>query len=535
MAADTVAPWTRRAFLERLGQTGGVAAVDVALGALGLGGAMPAPPAFAASGRARPNTRVIVLGAGLSGLAAAWELQKLGYEVDVLEARARAGGRCFSIRRGTASEETGRPKQVAAFDESLYLNAGPARIPHHHATTLEYCRMLGVSIEMFCSVNEAAYVHQAASTSAPVAARRLRLRQVRTDWRGHTAELLAKAVTQDALDTPMSAEDRDRLVDWLRREGPLSTELRYTGSARRGYAEPPGAGDRPGRVDDPLGLDDLLRTGFGPQLTTEIALQMPMFQAVGGMDRIAAALASRVTNVHLGAEVQAIEQPPGRVRVRYRDASGASQQLEAPFAVCTLPLPVLREIAVDVAPAMRDAMAAIAYASAGKIGLQFKRRFWEEDDGIYGGITRTDLPITQILYPSTGFLSRKGILVGYYQNGAAAAAMGELTPADRLARALEQGAQIHPQYPSEFETAFSVAWQHVPHSRGGWAQYTEAQRQREYRTIIEPDRGLYLCGDHTTYQCGWMIGAFESARRVVSLVHERASREAAAGTASASH
>jgi monoamine oxidase len=533
MSADPVASWTRRTFLERLGQTGGVAAVDAALGALGLGGAM-STPAFAVSGRAKANTRVIVLGAGLSGLAAAWELQKLGYEVDVLEARPRAGGRCFSIRRGTASEETGRPKQVAAFDDPLYLNAGPARIPHHHATTLEYCRMLGVSIEMFCSVNEAAYVHQSASASSTSAARRLRLREVRTDWRGHTAELLAKSVTQDSLDRPMSAEDRDRLVDWLRREGGLSTELRYTGSARRGYAEPPGAGDRPGRVDDPLGLGDLLRTGFGPQLTTEIALQMPMFQAVGGMDRIAAALASRVANVHLGAEVQAIEQPPGRVRVRYRDAGGAARQLDASYAICTLPLPVLREIAIDVAPAMRDAIPAIAYASAGKIGLQFKRRFWEEDDGIYGGITRTDLPITQILYPSTGFLSRKGLLVGYYQNGAAATAMGACTPADRLGRALEQGAQIHPQYRSEFDTAFSVAWEHVPQSRGGWAQYTEAQRKQEYRTLIESDRGLYLCGDHTTWQCGWMTGAFESARRVVSLVHERASRDAAVGTASAS-
>ena len=51
------------------------------------------------------------------------------------------------------------------------------------------------------------------------------------------------------------------------------------------------------------------------------------------------------------------------------------------------------------ASAMADAIAAVPYAAAIKIGLQFKRRFWEEDEPIYGGITMTDLPIQQIGYP----------------------------------------------------------------------------------------------------------------------------------------
>jgi monoamine oxidase len=329
----------------------------------------------------------------------------------------------------------------------------------------------------------------------------------------------------------MSIEDRDRIVEWLKREGGLGADLRYTGTPRRGYAVAPGAGDAAGRMDDPLGLIELVRSSFGPHLTTELALQMPMFQAVGGMDRIAAALASRVTHVTLGADVQAIEQPADRVRVRYRDASGVARQTEGTFAICALPLTVLRDLTLDVAPAMRHAIGAVGYSSAGKIGLQFKRRFWEEDEGIFGGITKTDLPITQILYPSTGFLSRKGILIGYYQTGPAAGTMGDLPPAERLTRALDQGAQIHPQYPREFDTAFSVAWQKVPFTRGGWAQWTETQRRDEYRTLIEPDRGVYLCGDHLTYTSGWMAGAFESARRVVSALHERASREVGTTTA----
>ena len=488
--------------------------------ALGLAGA-PSLAWSAPTERAPAGTRVIILGAGVAGLTAAYELRKLGYECEILEARARFGGRCFTVRRGQMSEEVGTPPQKAAFDPDLYLNAGAARIPHHHTTTLDYCRELGVAIEPFCSVNEAAYVHH---SSAAHGRQRLRLREVRTDWRGQTSELLAKAVSRDALDRPMSAEDRDRILEWLKLEGGLSEDLRYTGSARRGYASAPGVGTAAGVVDDPLRLDDLLRTGFGKYLATEINMQTPMFQVVGGTDGIVRALAAKVGHITLGAAVQAIEQPSGRVRVRYTTADGVSRQTEGAFCISTLPLTLLRDVSLDASSELRAAVGAINYSSAGKIGLQFSRRFWEEDDGIFGGITRTDQEITQILYPSTGYLTRKGVLVGYYQTGAVAGPMGDLAPAERLQRALDQGAVIHPQYTSTFENAFSIAWQKVAYSKGGWAQFTEAQRKSEYLTLLRPDGGLYLAGDYTTNMSGWMAGALESARSVVKSIHERAMR-----------
>ena len=291
--------------------------------------------------RAPAGTRVIILGAGVAGLAAAYELRKLGYECEILEARTRCGGRCFTVRRGQVSEEVGTPPQRAAFDPDLYLNAGAARIPHHHTTTLDYCRELGVAIEPFCSVNEAAFVHQ--SSAAPPL-QRLRLREVRADWRGQTAELLAKAAASDVLDRPMSAEDRERILEWLKLEGGLDADLHYAGSARRGYTSAPGFGMAAGTVGDPLRLDDLLHTGFGKYLATEINMQTPMFQVVGGTDGIVRALAARVGHISLGAVVQAIEQPAERVRVRYTTTDGASRQTEAAFCISTLPLTLLREI-----------------------------------------------------------------------------------------------------------------------------------------------------------------------------------------------
>lgn len=515
---------TRRSFLEIVGQAGGAAALYSAMEALDLHAVAEQPP-FAPVGRAPAGARVVVLGAGIAGLTAAYELQKLGYECDVIEARRRAGGRACTVRRGFVSEEIAPTDgQVCDFDEGLYFNPGPMRIPNTHSTTLQYCRELDVPLEMFTTINEAAYVH-AEKTGDP-ATRKMRLRELHADWRGITSEMLAKAVAHDSLDRPLTAEDKARILDWLRVEGDLDANLRYAGTMRRGYRILPDAGTAAGALTDPVTLAQLLRTTYSGSLTTELWYQTPMFQPVGGMDRLPAALAARVRGIRLGAEVLAIEQPAGRVRVRYRDVTGV-HETEAHYAICTLPLTILRTIPVDVAPAMREAFERVSYMPTGKMGLQFKRRFWEEDDGIYSGITRTDLDITQIVYPSCGYQSRKGVLVGYYQNlptePELAVAMGKRLPAARLAIALEQGARIHPQYRREFETGFSVAWQNVKYNRGGWALWTEESRNSSvYRTLCQPDRALYLAGDHVAYTTAWMQGAFQSGRAVAQAIHERA-------------
>jgi monoamine oxidase len=522
--------WTRRSFLELVGQAGGSVALYSAMRALELQAAEPSA-AFAPMGRAPHGARVLILGGGLAGLSAAYELQKLGYDTEILEARSRVGGRCTTARRGTVSEEEGPTAgQTCSFDEGLYLNVGPMRIPHTHYATLEYCRELGVPVEIFTSVNEAAYVHQ--SKPADPACGKMRVREVKSDWRGYTSELLAKAIAPESLDKPLSKEDTERIVSWLRYDGGLNDQLKYEPKDRRGFKVYPGAGEVPGLPTDTMTLTQLIHTNFVGALQTDLLLQQPLFQVVGGTDRIAAALGARVKNVKLGAEVIAIEQPEGRVRVRYRDASGV-HQTEANYCVCTMPLVLLKDVQLDVAPALRDAIKSVGYASAGKIGIQFKRRFWEEDEGIYAGITRTDLELSQLVYPSYGFLGKKGVLIGYYHNGRNADVMGDLAPADRLKKAIDLGSQIHPQYPAEFENAYSIAWQKVRYSKGSWAQITEEMRKGEtYRTLLRPDRGFYLSGDYLTYANAWMQGAFQSSRSVVNAVHERASREISTAAAS---
>ncbi|MGG5822945.1 flavin monoamine oxidase family protein [Falsiroseomonas sp. HW251] len=140
--------------------------------------------------------------------------------------------------------------------------------------------------------------------------------------------------------------------------------------------------------------------------------QMTMFQPVGGMDAIGQALfrALGPELVRLGRKVIEIRQSERGVRVLHVDAAQGGNPIEttADWCVCTIPMTVLSQTEMDVGPAMRAAIDSIPYDASAKVGLQFRRRFWEQDEQIYGGIPYTDLPNSLISYPSRRHVGRQG-------------------------------------------------------------------------------------------------------------------------------
>ena len=498
-------PLTRRRFLTRLAATGGASLLHEAMTGLGLLAAAQ-QDRFDLSGRVS-GVRVLILGAGLSGLTMAYELGKIGYDCRLLEARPRPGGRVFTVRRGTVSEEEGST-QTAAFDDGQYFNAGPMRISHHHHLTLAYCRELRVPVETFVVESESAYIYQ--TRSSTLAGTRVRLREARADFDGYISELLSKALSQAQLDLPLTNDDRERLITHLRRLGALDQQRQYRGSPRRsGYEE----------RSTPLSLSDLLGANL-PAGPVDWDSQPTMMQVAGGMDRLPAALAARVGNrIVYRAAVREIRQSERGVWAVYADAGGRLRRIDADYCVSTIPLPVLSGIQKDMSQAVQSAVAASSYDGAGKIGMQFRRRFWEEDDQIFGGRSWTDQEIGQIIYPPHDFLSRKGVIVGYFLDFNRA--MRGRPPAERQRIALESGSRIHPQYTTEFETAFSVSWPRVPWSRGSWRAETAAATQA-LAALRQPDGRIYFAGDYMTDFSSWMHGAFLSARTVAMALHARA-------------
>lgn len=525
--------YTRRNFLRLLGAVGGTGAMLGAMDAWGFSqaSAQEAPPQLRGNAG---GTRVLILGAGLAGMTAAHELGKLGYDISILEARSFAGGRCQTARRGFELTELGGQTQRCLFDdeEELYINHGPWRIPYHHRSTLHYTKEFGVPLEVVVNDNDAAYILYE-NIEGPFKNRKVRRGEVKADMRGYSAELLAKAVRQDRLDTELTAEDKELLVTYLVAEGYLDSEdLAYTGTGGRGYSVPPGAGTDPGpgTPSDPFAFKTLLTSGMGNlfRSVSSYSQQATMLEPVGGMDMIAKGFERAVGHlITYNAEVTQLRKNADGVRVTYRDTQTDEEQVvEADYCICTIPLSVLNQIDANFSPEFKTAIGSVAYEPTGKIGLQFNRRFWEEDDTIYGGHTTTDF-MGQISYPSYGFNKQKGVLLGYYNFGSTAVQVSSRAPEGRTAYALEQGSKVHPQYAEAFESAFSVAWHLVPYSLGGWANWEDEGLERAYPRLLQPDGRVFLAGEHLSYLTGWQSGAIESAWQQLEKLHQRAQQETA--------
>ena len=279
---------------------------------------------------------------------------------------------------------------------------------------------------------------------------------------------------------------------------------------------------------EPVNLSDILKSRLWLYLQNfaRHSFQTTLFQPVGGMDMIGKAFAKEVGDlIRYDAKVTRIQQDDRGVTVTYTDLKtpATPQQAKADWCVCTIPLPILSQLPIDVGDRMKAAIDAVPYSSSVKIGLQFKRRFWEEDEAIYGGISYTDLPIRQIAYPNTGFnRAGKGVLLGAYLfDGPNAYEFTSMPPDERVRRAVGFGASLHPQYPSEFENGIAVAWHRVPFTLGCAGNWSEQAREKHYENLCQIDGRIVLAGEHASYIPAWQEGAILSSLDAVTRLHER--------------
>jgi monoamine oxidase len=383
-------------------------------------------------------------------------------------------------------------------------------------------------LEPFIMVNYNAYVH----SSQYFAGKPMRFREVQADFQGHVAELLAKCTQSDKLDQNVSKEDQEILLEALRSWGGLDKNFAYGASSasaeRRGYQINKGGGLMPAPLPStPVGLDDLLRSDMWMALTFGQThyWQSTIFQPVGGMDQTPKAIARHLADITtLNRKVVSIRQDAHGVAVTSVDARNGRERRDshADWCVCTLPLTVLGQIEMQVGDKMKAGIDAVAYSNGVKSGLQFKRRFWEEDDGIFGGISFTDLPIGQIAYPNFGYNKPgKGVLLGCFAHGVGGYELEALGPKARLQRILDYGAQIHPQYRTEFENGITVNWHRVPFTLGCGAAWTPELRAAHYKNLAEIDGRIVLAGDHISELTTWQEGSILSALDAIGRLHHR--------------
>jgi monoamine oxidase len=484
-------------------------------------GLLPMPEA---SAQQQPLTRVsgngariLILGGGIAGLVAAYEMSKMGYDCTVLEARDRVGGRNWTIRKDTQVDFTDGFTQNCCFEEGNYFNAGPARLPSIHRTMLGYCGELGVPLEVEVNTSRSGLMQaDKLNGGKPV-----RQRQMVNDTRGHVSELLAKCVQKGALDSDLTPEDKERMLEFLRQYGDLSPDLFYKGSDRSGYKVLPGAGGQVPIHEDPLSMHALLDANLWQGLLVEdiIDWQATMFQPIGGMDQIPKAFEKRLGSViRHNAQIVQIRQTPSAVKVTYKDAK--SQQMTTvvgDYCICALPLTILGKMDTDFPPDFQDILRETNYDSAYKVAWQAPR-FWEKDFNIYGGISYLQQTVGLVWYPSAKMFSPSGVLVSGYsiENGTA---FGKLRSVQAKLDASKAAVEaVHPGYSHTLNSPVYISWGHIPFNLGSWISGFGRRDQKAYARITQPDRRVYFAGDHTSHLVGWQEGAALSAHRAVQMI-----------------
>ena len=451
---------------------------------------------------------VVILGAGMAGLAAGFELSSLGYEPLILEARNRVGGRVFTFR---------------SFAPGLYAEAGAMRIGGSHSRTLEYCNRFELPLRPFIWHDENAPVYLAGQRMTQAQfehesgrvpfeltdnERRLGYRELWSRATREVRELGKREGINAAMKILAKKYDGYSLLEFLRESGFSEGAIELHGIMT----------NDPGEAN----INSSVIETFGMLLALE---DMQVIE--GGMDRLPNAFYSRLQrHIRLGTQVIAVEQDTDKVTVRYKTPLGVTSAT-GDYCISTLPFGLLWH--VDFTPALSiakyRAIRGLNYNNATRIVVQVRRKFWE-DEGINAGIGATDLPIRRIVYPSTQFAGGdRGMLVVSDTRGQDAARWGALSYGDQIELALRDLEKIHPQIRSEYEDGASHSWYHDPYSAGGFVSFQPYQESTFHADILKPEGRVYFAGEACSLLHGWIEGAVESGIAATDAIQERASAE----------
>ncbi|HEY7768371.1 NAD(P)/FAD-dependent oxidoreductase [Longimicrobium sp.] len=451
----------------------------------------------AAPAKAPASVEILVIGAGLAGLAAARELERSGHDVLVLEARGRPGGRVLTLRE--------------PFDDGLYAEAGAVFVPAHHHHTITAAREHGVALVPAFDRRRAArqWFHVAGRLvradakgqvpwplPLPPAEQGMSPGALQERYLGRLIQRLGDPAHPSWPGEAALAYDAVSLADLLRREGASENAIAI---ARLGYLDEWGDG-----IDhvSALGmLRDLAINGRGHDA----------FSVQGGTDRLPRAMAAKLAGrIRYGAAVTAIHRGRRGVEVEYMEG-GVPRTARARRLVCAIPFPALRTVRTSPpwTAGKQAAIHGLPSTSVTRVYLQVGRRFWDEDAP---ASSPTDLPIMLAAEASRGQPGGRAILEAFI-TGARAREVERMAPADRVSFAAGHMERIYPGLKRHLERGASYGWDGDPWSRGDYAWFRPGQVRRFLPHLAVPEGRVHFAGDHTSTSPGWMNGALESAFR----------------------
>jgi monoamine oxidase len=444
--------------------------------------------------------RVVILGAGLAGLTAAYRLKGQGYEVIVLEGQDRVGGRVLTVRDG--------------FEAGGHAEMGATRIFSTHAATLRYVDLFGLGPLMPYDAGERAFHLRGRRFMPPPAGQPWPIADMSEAEKANPFAFLetylgpgfAMLGDPNAAGWPNSqpgALDLDKL-----------TVEQYLA----------GQGASPGWIDWFCALEgNVKRLNAFAGIATEALLagfgSEPPSSIAGGNDRLPKAFAAALgEQVKLRCKVVRLEQSAAEVTVTYIDAQGRQNQLRADRCVCALPFSTLRKVVIAT-PFPDDKMQAIErlrYMPVARCNFQTRTRFWANDPlGPLGGLylVGTDTFAGRIWNTSSQQADPVlGMINAYMFDTDATKYASMRGRIDAMRRHIDD-TLLPGLTPDQVVAAVEKVWQEDPWVEGGWAWAGLNAIDGPYRTIPRAEGRVHFAGEHTSPLIGWMTTAIESGER----------------------
>jgi len=458
---------------------------------------------------------IAIIGTGMSGLVAACLLVDSGHKVTLFDAADRVGGRILTVRE--------------PFSNDLYGEAGAMRLPSFYSLTTELIRSLELSTDIFINHdkkgNEFIFVNgvkQRRSEYQNTKGSGLKY-PILSNETGLTADdLLTKALKPIADyvgSDPLEGFEHNRWAAVVRKFGEYT--VREYLKSQTFYSE--GAIEMNEVIEDLESRSDQALLQQIVEINDHSA-EVQYTEICGGMDHLPRALYQHLLDVnapvYFNSRLTKIGREKSAVKLFFRPDSGGeltADTFTADEVIVTIPFPGFRYVEVNppLSHNKRKAIRELHYDASTKILLQFKSRFWEKHDGIYGGCSTTDLPIRFVYYPSHGFdEARGGVLIASYTWGDEARGWDSLAREHQIEAAVDQIAQLHGEYiKREFVTGFVQSWALDRFSYGEAAMFYGGQLEELQPFIPSPEGRIHFAGEHTSLKHAWIEGAVESGIR----------------------
>ncbi len=454
---------------------------------------------------------ITVLGAGIAGLVAAYELEVRGHTVDIMEASNRIGGRVWTHRFGTEKD-------------APYAELGAMRIPSDHQHTLHYVEEMGLSDKLckFVTVFEEqnAFINVEGKIFKMKDAPRIfqqRYQGIFTDERYSEQTRLFAAWLKTIVDTispgdlreSLDSDLKSHLMDELERLD-LSLYFLEDGEKidlQRFVKENPGFRARCSKALD-MFLGDIV-----------VETSSDLLQIKGGTQLLIDRLVESVkAEINCNLPVVGIKVKDGYTQIDYLE-NGERKTRDCEYVLCTIPFTVMRKMELQGFDERKiDSIHNTVYCPATKVAFHTKENFWEKQ-GIKGGASFSGAGVRQSYYPSVKFNPERGsVMLASYTIGDDADRLGNMSDSERHNYVKDVVSNVHPELKQQgmIQDVASIAWGNYEWSAGGCTiHWDDSNHTANYLEAARPQNNLFFAGEHCSKYPAWIQGSIESTLEAV--------------------